>query len=216
MLTAAAIFALTTDPARPLTSNEHNKALRLVIEQRITTRMGTGDLVHFEEVLLDLLERINDAGAELQRDLQRIQRDATNALARLACGRIYSDDVSSLPVARVSYLADRVQRLIEEAFAAAKALAKYSDQLQATAEQRAATIAGVAEQREKRIASRTATLQKRPADELRRDAGALGLGLANNARATRQDLALAIARAEEAKAQNLATARAEEAKVGGQ
>lgn len=204
MLTAAAILALATDPARPLTSKEHNKALRRAVEQRITARLETGDLVHFEEALLDLLERINSAGDDLQRDLLRIQRDATNALARLASGRIHSDDVSSLPIARVSYLADRVQRLIEEAFNAAKALAKYSEQLQATAEQRAATIAGVAEQREKRIAGRTAALQKRPADELRRDAGALGLGIANNARATRQDLALAIARAEEAKAQRLA------------
>jgi len=199
MLTAADILALATDPARPLTSKEHNKALRRAVEQRITARMATGDLVHFEEALLDLLERINSANNNLQRDLLHIQRNATNTLAQLASGRISEDDVSTLPVARASYLADRVRHLLDDAIAAAKALAKYSEQLQATAEQRAATIAGVAAQREARIANRTAALQKRPLDELRRDAGALGLGIANNARATRQDLALAIARAEEAK-----------------
>ena len=112
MLTAADILALATDPARPLTSKEHNKALRRAVEQRITARMATGDLVHFEEALLDLLERINSARDDLERDLLRIQRDATNALARLASGRIHSDDVSLLPIARVSYLADRVKGFV--------------------------------------------------------------------------------------------------------
>lgn len=190
--------------SRPLTNAEHNKAVRRAIEGRITARMATGDLVHFEEALLDAVERLNVASGSLRQTLERIQRDATNALERLASGVVSDDDVDALPAARAGAQAATVHQIRVEAYSAAEALVRFSEQLQATPEQRAATLAGLAEQREKRIANRTAALQKRPADELRRDAGALGLGLANNARATRQDLALAIARAEEAKAQKLA------------
>lgn len=185
-----------------LTTPAGNHAACQALRERINERRDRAEMVHFEERLVDAVKLVRSVVEQLDKALAQIERNVASAREQLATVRgsrtsLYASTFSSFAVVEAGALTQQLQDALDEVHRAAGDLAKFGERLQATDEERATMIAEREESRKRRIEARAKALRKEPKVDLR--SKAVGMQLTGWATAGRDELAMMIATAEEAR-----------------